>query len=349
MRCARALSARRFGRVLATLTALIVVVPQTATAGGGSASGSYEFESPLFGLAAKGGSLFVADAGAGVVRLRNGNGKLIAELPGVTDVAPIDHTSMYAVTGAPNRRLYRITDGVVSRVANLGAFEADVNPDGGEIDSNPFDVAALPGGRALVADAAANALLIVRADGTVDWVATLPERLASTKNLKRLVGCPKAEPDWEFACDLPNRIPAQAVATSVAVGPDGAWYVGELKGFPAPRRSSRVWRIEPGTRHAECGSSPDCSIVVRGLTSIVDLTFGHDGALHAVEIDEDTWLAVELGQSTVGTVNSCEVATGDCEVVTHLRLPTAVASTRRHTYATVRSLVPGRADVVRIA
>lgn len=331
------------------MTALIVVVPQTATAGGGSASGSYEFESPLFGLAAKGGSLFVADAGAGVVRLRNGNGKLIAELPGVTDVAPIDHTSMYAVTGAPNRRLYRITDGVVSRVANLGAFEADVNPDGGEIDSNPFDVAALPGGRALVADAAANALLIVRADGTVDWVATLPERLASTKNLKRLVGCPKAEPDWEFACDLPNRIPAQAVATSVAVGPDGAWYVGELKGFPAPRRSSRVWRIEPGTRHAECGSSPDCSIVVRGLTSIVDLTFGHDGALHAVEIDEDTWLAVELGQSTVGTVNSCEVATGDCEVVTHLRLPTAVASTRRHTYATVRSLVPGRADVVRIA
>lgn len=349
MRCARALSARRFGRVLATLTALIVVVPQTATAGGGSASGSYEFESPLFGLAAKGGSLFVADAGAGVVRLRNGNGKLIAELPGVTDVAPIDHTSMYAVTGAPNRRLYRISDGVVSRVANLGAFEADVNPDGGEIDSNPFDVAALPGGRALVADAAANALLIVRADGTVDWVATLPERLASTKNLKRLVGCPKAEPDWEFACDLPDRIPAQAVATSVAVGPDGAWYVGELKGFPAPRRSSRVWRIEPGTRHAECGSSPDCSIVVRGLTSIVDLNFGHDGALHAVEIDEDTWLAVELGQSTVGTVNSCEVATGDCEVVTHLRLPTAVASTRRHTYATVRSLVPGRADVVRIA
>jgi hypothetical protein len=349
VRCARALSARRFGRVLATLTALIVVVPQTATAGGGSASGSYEFESPLFGLAAKGGSLFVADAGAGVVRLRNGNGKLIAELPGVTDVAPIDHTSMYAVTGAPNRRLYRITDGVVSRVANLGAFEADVNPDGGEIDSNPFDVAALPGGRALVADAAANALLIVRADGTVDWVATLPERLASTKNLKRLVGCPKAEPDWEFACDLPDRIPAQAVATSVVVGPDCAWYVGELKGFPAPRRSSRVWRIEPGTRHAECGSSPDCSIVVRGLTSIVDLTFGHDGALHAVEIDEDTWLAVELGQSTVGTVNSCEVATGDCEVVTHLRLPTAVASTRRHTYATVRSLVPGRADVVRIA
>ncbi len=163
--------------MLAVLTAFVVVLPQAASAGGGSVSGSYEFESPLFGLAAKGGSLFVADGGAGVVRLRNGNGKLIAELPGVTDVAPIDHTSMYAVTGAPDRRLYRITDGVVSRVAYLGRFEANVNPDGGEIDSNPFDVAALPGGRALVADAAANALLIVKADGTVDWVATLPEQL----------------------------------------------------------------------------------------------------------------------------------------------------------------------------
>jgi len=349
MQRARVLSTRHLGRLLAVLTAFVVVLPQAAAAGGGSASGSYEFKSPLFGLAAKGGALFVADAGAGVVRLRNGNGRLIAELPGVTDVAPIDHTSMYAVTGGPGSKLYRITDGVVSRIANLGAFEADVNPDGGEIHSNPFDVAALPGGRALVADAGANALLIVKADGTVDWVATLPVRLASTKNLKRLVGCPDAEPDWEFACDLPDRIPAQPVATSVAVGPDGAWYVGELKGFPAPRRSSRVWRIEPGARHAECGSSPDCSVVVRGLTSIIDLSFGPDGALHAVEFDEDSFLAVELGQATTGTVNSCDVETGHCSVITHLPLPTAVASTRRHTYATALSLVPGEAHVVKIA
>lgn len=347
MRHARVRPPRPLRGLLVALTALAVTAP-TATAGGGSASGSYEFASPLFGLAAKGGSLFVADAGAGVVRLRDDRGRLIAELAGITDVAPITTTSMWAVTGAPNSRLYRITDGVVSRFANLRAFEADVNPDGGEIDSNPFDVATLPGGRALVADAAANALLIVKADGTVDWVATLPEQLASTKNLKRLVGCPDAEPDWEFACDLPERIPAQPVATSVAVGPDGAWYVGELKGFPAPRRSSRVWRIEPGTRHAECGSSPDCSVVVRGLTSIVDLGFGRDGALHAVELDEDSWLAVELDQATTGTVNSCDVWTGECTVLAHLPMPTAVASTRRHTYATVMSLVPGAADVVRI-
>ena len=94
--------------------------------------------------------------------------------------------------------------------------------------------------------------------------------------------------------------------------------------------------------------SPDCSVVVRGLTSIIDLGFGRDGALHAVEFDEDSWLAVELGQATTGTVNACDVWTGECSVVAHLPMPTAVASTRRHTYATVMSLVPGEADVVRI-
>ncbi len=89
--------------------------------------------------------------------------------------------------------------------------------------------------------------------------------------------------------------------------------------------------------------------MVRGLTSIIDLSFGPDGALHAVEFDEDSFLAVELGQATTGTVNSCDVETGHCSVITHLPLPTAVASTRRHTYATALSLVPGEAHVVKIA
>jgi len=40
-------------------------------------------------------------------------------------------------------------------------------PDGAQIDSNPFDVAALSGGSALVADAAANALLVADARGRV--------------------------------------------------------------------------------------------------------------------------------------------------------------------------------------
>jgi hypothetical protein len=142
----------------------------------------------------------------------------------------------------------------------LLAFEAANNPDGRFVESNPFDVAVLNGGKALVADAAGNDLLIVDNEGNVDWVATLPNELTSTDNVKNLIGCPAppdfVPPDLLFICELPGMIPTEPVATSVAIGPDGAYYVGELKGFPAPVGVSKVWRIEPGTRHAECGTSP---------------------------------------------------------------------------------------------
>jgi len=327
----------------------MLLVPQSAGADESTERGSFEFATPLFGLAVKRGKVFVADAGQGVVHFNQRTGEpksLVAALPGVTDIAPYKTGSMHAITGAPESMLYRIVDGHVKPVADLGAFEAAVNPDGGEIDSNPFNVAELRGKRALVADAAANALLFVSRTGRIDWVATLPDQMVPTRNAKRIAGCPDGPPD---ICELPRKIPAQAVATSVAVGPDGAYYVGELKGFPAPRNRSRIWRIEPGTRHAECGSSPACSVVARGFTSIVDLSFARNGALHVVEFDEASWLAVVFDQATVGTVNSCDVRSGDCEVVAHLPLPTAVDSTRRHIFATKLALVPGSADVVKIA
>ena len=150
---------------------------------------SFVFTTPLFGLdVAPDGSLLVADAGAGIVELRKGAGSIVAQIPGVTDIASIGRGDMFAVTGGGEsdsaRKLYRISRGGTRELADLGAFEADVNPDGGEIDSNPFDVAALTGGQALVADAGGNDLLIVDQRGKVDWVATLPDQIVPTDNIK---------------------------------------------------------------------------------------------------------------------------------------------------------------------
>ena len=81
---------------------------------------------------------------------------------------------MLAVTGGTTdptqetplrRKLFRVVRGRVTQLADLAAFEAAVNPDGGIVESNPFDVAALWDGSALVADAAANALLVVDHEG----------------------------------------------------------------------------------------------------------------------------------------------------------------------------------------
>ena len=76
-------------------------------------------------------------------------------------------------------------------------------------------------------------------------LATLPVAPVSTANVKMLFNCPAGPPN---ICNLPSTIDAQPVATSIAVGPDGAFFVGELQGFPAPTGASRVWRIEADAR-----------------------------------------------------------------------------------------------------
>jgi hypothetical protein len=73
---------RSRGRCLTVLVALAGFAPSAV------AVPVFDYETPVFGLAASGNSLYVADAGAGIVRLRTETGKLFTELPGVTDAVP---------------------------------------------------------------------------------------------------------------------------------------------------------------------------------------------------------------------------------------------------------------------
>jgi hypothetical protein len=59
-------------------------------------------------------------------------------------------------------------------------------------------------------------------------------------------------------------ISVQSVPSSIAVGPDGALYVGELTGVPFAPGSARVWRIVPGRRP---------TLYASGFTTIADLAF----------------------------------------------------------------------------
>ena len=337
---------------------IVLLVTLAGLAPAASAIPAYDFTTPLFGLAARGDVLFVADSGAGVVRLGADSGRLAVELPGVTDVAPLRRGRMWAITSATkDRNLYRVVRGRARVIANLGKFEKQVNPDEGMVESNPFDLAKLGGGQVLIADAAANALLVADGSGEVDWVATLPDEVVSTANAKTLVGCPTPPPDFADICDLPATIPAQAVTTSVAVGPDGAYYLTELKGFPAPLGESRVWRIEPGTRHVHCDAAvtdSGCTVVADGFTSIVDINFASDGTAYVVELDEASWFAVEVVPDAAagGTVNECSttVTPWTCtERAADLTMPMAVAlNPSDAVFAVVSALIPGEAQVVEL-
>ncbi len=335
----------RFKRGLLLLAVLagFVLVPAAA-----QADPSF-YETPLFGIAtAPGGSLLVADAGQGIV---NGdNGALVAALPGVADVASRGHGKLWAITGGgpENSWLYSVEGGVATRVADLWAFEAANNPHPANIESNPFGVVDLGGGRALVADAAGNDLLRVDEHGNIELVAVLPDELVSTDNVKRLLGCPDSHAD---ECNLPHEIPTESVPTSVAVGPDGAYYVGELKGFPAPTGASRIWRIDPHAQGAECGSSALCTVVFDNFTSIVDLIFKR-GTLYVAQLDDASWFAVELGPEAMlgGSVHACNVPAKACqEVVDEVPILTGITFRGGHLWGNTWSLIPGQADAVQLS
>jgi hypothetical protein len=87
---------------------------------------------------------------------------------------------------------------------------------------------------------------------------------------------------------------AEAVATSVTVGADGYYYVGELRGFPATPGTSQVWRIAPNSVNAVCDpENPHtgrCRRYRDGFTSIVALGAGDDGSIYVVELSKSSWL-----------------------------------------------------------
>lgn len=314
------------------------------------------FSGPLFGLAvAPNNDLVVADAGAGVVTK---DGILEISAPGASSVSPIGRGSMWVVAGAgedpfadTGQALYRGTKGNVTLVANLFEFEAANDPDEGEApESNPFDVVSLGGNAALVADAAGNDLLRIDNRGNVEILAVFPDELVSTANLKALAGCPDSGHPF---CTFDDMMPAQPVPTSIAIGPDGSYYVGELKGFPAPTNESNIWRVSPGASLADCGNSPDCvKVFDGGFTSIIDLTFGADGMLYVAELDEASWFALEgaPAQSVGGTVNACDVATLQCTVIASgIPMLTSVVEDANGTlWVTRNALIPSDAEVVQI-
>jgi len=345
----------RLLRGLVPLCGAVVALVAAPTAAG-AVDG---LQGPVFGIdTAPNGDILVADASTGVLAIRDDQVSLQATIPGATDVSAIGRGSFWVSTGAgedpeadTGQGLHRVSRGNSHEVVNLFEFEATVNPDGNDPpDSNPFDVQSLGGDAALVVDAGGNDLLRVDRQGNVDVLAVFPDELVSTANIKALAGCPDGPPDF---CGLPELFPAQAVPTSVAIGPDGYYYVGELKGFPAPTRESRIWRVAPDASSADCGSSPDCVLVFDGgFTSIIDLTFGPDGSLYVAELDEASWAAVEIFQAPAGgTINACDVATQACsEVASGIPILTAITFGKDGVlWATRNALIPGQAEVFQVS
>jgi hypothetical protein len=234
-----------------------------------------------------------------------GTGAPLGAVP-ATFIAPAVGTSggrVFVLTaggppGSGAATLYRGTPGRILPLADIGAYQVtDPDPynladDPGE--SNPFGVAPLPDGSILVSDAAANDLLRVYPNGSIVTVARLKPRVVAVPD-----ELPDTTPEGDPLPPGGTLLPSEAVATSVTVGADGYYYVGELRGFPATPGKSQIWRIAPGSVNAVCDpiapSTGPCQRYADGFTSIVALAAGADGSIYVVQLVQNSWLQWEYG------------------------------------------------------
>jgi hypothetical protein len=150
-------------------------------------------------------------------------------------------------------------------VADLAAYEERNNPHPFVVESNPYGLACTGHG-CVVADAGGNDAMLMRPDGSLELLAVLPTRASRTNPEQTIEGVP----------------------TTVAKGPDGAYYIGELTGWPYYKGEARVWRVAPGHEprvHAD------------GFTNIVDLTFDERGRLVVLEMAKEGLFAGNPGHN----------------------------------------------------
>jgi hypothetical protein len=165
------------------------------------------------------------------------------------------------------------------RKTDISAFEAANNPIGPP-DSNPYGILS-EHGRPVVTDAGGNDLLTVHGNHA-SLLAVFPSRPARSTD---------------------------SVPTSVTRGPDGAYYVGELTGFPFDPEVARVYRVVPGQAPQPYGPT---------FSYIIDLTWGPDGHLYVLQFATPPF---PIGPAVLYRLDG----TTKVPVVTGLSMPGSVA------------------------
>ena len=194
----------------------------------------------------------------------------------------------------------RKADGTIRTVADLAGYEATENPDSGStygfqgltqecedqlpdqpglrpyqgiVEAHPYGLENAPGGGWYVADAAANTILKVMGDGSVDTVAVLPSQdVVITQAMAEATGFPE--------CVVGKTFAFEGVPTDVEVDRDGKLIVSLLPGGPEdPSLGARgsVVQINATSgkvKHLAGGFAGATNVAVKGATIFVSELFG---------------------------------------------------------------------------
>jgi hypothetical protein len=138
----------------------------------------------------------------------------------------------------------------IKKIADLGQYESQKNPSNDDLVSDPYSFL-IQGNNSLVVDGGANDLLRINKRGDIST-----EAVFNTRSF----------PNAEF--------PVQSVPTAIAIGSDGAYYIGEFSGFPFLEGVARIFRLIPG-------QAPQ--VYAEGFTQIIDIAPAPDGGLYVLE------------------------------------------------------------------
>jgi hypothetical protein len=204
----------------------------------------------------------------------------------------------------------RTADGETKVLADLGAFEAANNPDGGQtygfvglsaecaalfppdagiapytgiVDSHPYAVTATPFGY-IVADAGGNDILFVDRHGGIRVVAVLPAQPGVTVTAE--FAAANELPD----CVVGASFVAEPVPTDVEIGHDGNLYVTTLPGGPEdPSLGARgsVYRVNLWNGRVK--------LVATGFAGATNLAIGPRGTIYVSELFGNRVSAVVKG------------------------------------------------------
>ncbi len=308
--------------------------------------------SPINGLEPLGQRSYFATSGgqdlaegAGLWRVSQGNARLVADIEAFTMGS--------WVIGDPEDR-GRFHDNDLADAGpypdNWKDFRCETFAEFGHgPQTNPYHLTALSGSQVLIGDAANNGVLRANTNGQVGVVAFMEPPIDPAPENDGWMVLGYVDEDGEIVgigkeADGPVECYVEPVPTSVAIGPDGAWYVGELTGTtpgnfagaPSPA-ISRVWRIQPGAHDVTCPSSA-CEEVISGLASVIDIEFGPDGLLYVLEYERNGFLAtvapalgIPLAGGSLMTCDVIDASNGmdreECDVLPgagNLTLPGAI-------------------------
>jgi hypothetical protein len=200
---------------------------------------------------------------------------------------------------------------------DLAAHEAKTNPIDNK-DSDPTGLVRAGKLGWLATDSGGNTLVSIK-NGTVKTRAAFKDRVG----VSPLTG--------------PDPVPFQSVPTDVVKGPDGAFYISELTGFPFIEGAARIYRMVPGHRPKVWAS---------GLTNVTSLTW--DGnKLYAVQIS-DQGLAVGGPIGSLRRVFPDSSGKASKAIASGLFAPYGVAIHRGAAFVSIGTVAPVGGSVIKI-